>query len=118
LFNNQIYGLTKGQYSPTSEMKKVTKSTPFGSIDHPFNPWPWPWAPMLPLLPEHGPRPQTLQEALVRSQKHKGASFLEIYQNCNIFMTGLRSVYRKIVQTGRNPVPGAWQATYFRGKAR
>ncbi len=43
LFNNQIYGLTKGQYSPTSEEKKITKSTPFGSIDHPFNPLHWRW---------------------------------------------------------------------------
>ena len=45
MFNNQIYGLTKGQYSPTSEVGKVTKSTPFGSLDQPFNPVSWRWGP-------------------------------------------------------------------------
>jgi 2-oxoglutarate ferredoxin oxidoreductase subunit beta len=83
LFNNQIYGLTKGQYSPTSEEAKVTKSTPFGSIDHPFNP----------LALALGGDPKHLQSMLLRSHGHKGASFLEIYQNCNIFNDGAFEVF-------------------------
>jgi 2-oxoglutarate ferredoxin oxidoreductase subunit beta len=89
LFNNQIYGLTKGQYSPTSEQKKVTKSTPFGSIDHPFNPLALAMGADATFIARSMDRdPKHLQEALIRSYKHKGASFLEIYQNCNIFNDG------------------------------
>src|SRR5678809_343849 len=86
LFNNQIYGLTKGQYSPTSERNKVTKSTPLGSIDHPFNPLALARGADATFIARSMDRdPKHLQEMLVRSNKHKGASFLEIYQNCNIF---------------------------------
>jgi len=86
LFNNQIYGLTKGQYSPTSEENKVTKSTPYGSIDHPFNPLALAMGADATFIARSMDRdPKHLQEALIRSHKHKGASFLEIYQNCNIF---------------------------------
>ena len=89
LFNNQIYGLTKGQYSPTSEEKKVTKSTPFGSIDHPFNPLALAMGADATFIARSmDSDPKHLQEALTRSHKHKGASFLEIYQNCNIFNDG------------------------------
>lgn len=89
LFNNQIYGLTKGQYSPTSEQQKVTKSTPFGSIDHPFNPLALAMGADASFVARTMDRdPKHLQEMLVRSYKHKGASFLEIYQNCNIFNDG------------------------------
>jgi 2-oxoglutarate ferredoxin oxidoreductase subunit beta len=89
LFNNQIYGLTKGQYSPTSEENKVTKSTPFGSIDHPFNPLALAMGADATFIARSMDRdPKHLQEALIRSHKHKGASFLEIYQNCNIFNDG------------------------------
>jgi 2-oxoglutarate ferredoxin oxidoreductase subunit beta len=89
LFNNQIYGLTKGQYSPTSEEKKITKSTPFGSIDHPFNPLALAMGADATFIARTMDRdPKHLQEALLRSYKHKGASFLEIYQNCNIFNDG------------------------------
>lgn len=86
LFNNQIYGLTKGQYSPTSEENKVTKSTPFGSIDHPFNPLALARGADATFIARSMDRdPKHLQEMLLRSYRHKGASFLEIYQNCNIF---------------------------------
>jgi 2-oxoglutarate/2-oxoacid ferredoxin oxidoreductase subunit beta len=86
LFNNQIYGLTKGQYSPTSEENKVTKSTPFGSIDHPFNPLALARGADATFIGRSMDRdPKHLQEMLLRSYRHKGASFLEIYQNCNIF---------------------------------
>src|SRR5215471_17200459 len=94
LFNNQIYGLTKGQYSPTSEKNKVTKSTPFGSIDHPFNPLALALGADATFVARSMDRdPKHLQEILVRSHKHKGASFLEIYQNCNIFNDGAFEVY-------------------------
>lgn len=86
VFNNQIYGLTKGQYSPTSEKNKVTKSTPFGSIDHPFNPLALAVGADATFIARSMDRdPKHLQQVLIRSHQHKGASFVEIYQNCNIF---------------------------------
>jgi 2-oxoglutarate ferredoxin oxidoreductase subunit beta len=86
LFNNQIYGLTKGQYSPTSEEGKVTKSTPFGSIDHPFNP-------IAVALGAEGTfvartidnDRQHLTDVLRQAANHQGTAFVEIYQNCNVF---------------------------------
>jgi 2-oxoglutarate/2-oxoacid ferredoxin oxidoreductase subunit beta len=94
LFNNQIYGLTKGQYSPTSEEKKVTKSTPFGSIDHPFNPAALAMGADATFVARSMDRdPKHLQEMLTRSHQHKGASFLEIYQNCNIFNDGAFEIF-------------------------
>jgi len=89
LFNNQIYGLTKGQYSPTSEENKITKSTPFGSIDHPFNPMALALGADASFIARSLDRdPKHLQSMLQRAHAHKGASFLEIYQNCNIFNDG------------------------------
>lgn len=86
LFNNQIYGLTKGQYSPTSEENKITKSTPFGSLDHPFNPGALALGADATFIARSMDRdPKHLQEMLRRSHAHQGTSFLEIYQNCNIF---------------------------------
>ena len=94
LFNNQIYGLTKGQYSPTSEEKKVTKSTPFGSIDHPFNPLALAMGADATFIARSMDRdPKHLQEMLIRANSHKGASFLEIYQNCNIFNDGAFEIF-------------------------
>jgi len=89
LFNNQIYGLTKGQYSPTSESKKITKSTPYGSLDHPFNPLALAMGADATFVARTMDRdPKHLQQSLIRANQHKGASFLEIYQNCNIFNDG------------------------------
>ncbi|HVF81697.1 MAG TPA: 2-oxoacid:ferredoxin oxidoreductase subunit beta [Flavisolibacter sp.] len=89
LFNNQIYGLTKGQYSPTSEENKVTKSTPFGSIDHPFNPMALALGADASFIARSMDRDvKHLQSMLLRANDHKGTSFLEIYQNCNIFNDG------------------------------
>ena len=89
LFNNQIYGLTKGQYSPTSEQGKVTKSTPFGSLENPFNPI------SLALASEASFVARTfdverkhLPMILRRAAAHRGSAFIEIYQNCNIFNDG------------------------------
>lgn len=94
LFNNQIYGLTKGQYSPTSEENKITKSTPFGSIDHPFNPLALARGADASFVARSMDRdPKHLQAMLQRSYHHKGASFLEIYQNCNIFNDGAFEIF-------------------------
>ncbi|MBS1919685.1 MAG: 2-oxoacid:ferredoxin oxidoreductase subunit beta [Bacteroidetes bacterium] len=94
LFNNQIYGLTKGQYSPTSEENKITKSTPFGSIDHPFNPLALARGADATFIARSMDRdPKHLQAMLLRSYKHRGASFLEIYQNCNIFNDGAFEIF-------------------------
>jgi len=101
LFNNQIYGLTKGQYSPTSEENKVTKSTPFGSLDHPFNPLALAMGADATFIARSMDRdPKHLQDCLVRSHKHKGASFLEIYQNCNIFNDG---AFEAFTEKGTKP---------------
>jgi len=94
LFNNQIYGLTKGQYSPTSEEKKITKSTPYGSIDHPFNPLALAMGAEATFIARTMDRdPKHMQAMLLRAQGHKGSSFLEIYQNCNIFNDGAFEVF-------------------------
>ncbi len=94
LFNNQIYGLTKGQYSPTSEENKITKSTPIGSIDHPFNPLALAMGADASFVARSMDRdPKHLQTMLQRSHQHKGASFLEIYQNCNIFNDGAFEIF-------------------------
>ncbi|MFP5039740.1 2-oxoacid:ferredoxin oxidoreductase subunit beta [Parasediminibacterium sp. JCM 36343] len=94
LFNNQIYGLTKGQYSPTSEKQKITKSTPVGSIDHPFNPLALALGADATFIARSMDRdPKHLQAMLTRSHLHKGASFLEIYQNCNIFNDGAFEIF-------------------------
>jgi 2-oxoglutarate ferredoxin oxidoreductase subunit beta len=89
LFNNQIYGLTKGQYSPTSEENKLTASTPYGSIDHPINPLALALGCDATFVARSMDRdPTHLKEMLARTDAHKGTSFLEIYQNCNIFNDG------------------------------
>jgi len=86
LFNNQIYGLTKGQYSPTSEVGKRTKTSPMGSIDYPFNPV------SLALGAEASFVARTIDmdrnmtaDILTAAHGHKGTAFIEIYQNCNVF---------------------------------
>ncbi len=89
LFNNQIYGLTKGQYSPTSELGKVTKSTPMGSADEPFNPLSLVLGANATFIARSLDRdPKHLQEMIARADAHQGTSFLEIYQNCNVFNDG------------------------------
>src|SRR5678809_1192356 len=94
LFNNRIYGLTKGQYSPTSEENKITNSTPAGSIDHPFNPMALARGADATFVARSMDRdPKHLQAMLVRANSHKGASFLEVYQNCNIFNDAAFEVY-------------------------
>src|SRR5690242_8431021 len=96
LFNNQIYGLTKGQYSPTSERGKVTKSTPFGSQDQPFNPV------ALALGAEATFVARTVDtdkphfaSVLRAAAAHRGAALVEIYQNCNVFNDGAFDAVRE-----------------------
>jgi 2-oxoglutarate ferredoxin oxidoreductase subunit beta len=95
LFNNKIYGLTKGQYSPTSEVGKITKSTPAGSADYPFNPI------SLALGAEASFVARTidsdnkhLTSVLRAAAEHQGSAFVEIYQNCNIFNDGAFEVLK------------------------
>jgi 2-oxoglutarate/2-oxoacid ferredoxin oxidoreductase subunit beta len=89
LFNNQIYGLTKGQYSPTSEAGKVTKSTPFGSLDHPYNPISLALGAEASFVARtHDMDRKHMTETFRRAYEHKGASFVEVYQNCNVFNDG------------------------------
>ncbi|MFI8386556.1 2-oxoacid:ferredoxin oxidoreductase subunit beta [Streptomyces sp. NPDC085540] len=95
LFNNRIYGLTKGQYSPTSEVGKITKSTPMGSLDAPFNPV------SLAVGAEASFVARTvdsdrkhLTEVLRQAADHQGTALVEIYQNCNIFNDGAFEVLK------------------------
>ena len=101
LFNNQIYGLTKGQYSPTSEEGKVTKSTPFGSVDHPFNPVALALGAEATFVARTHDLDRThMMEVFRRAHDHRGSGFVEIYQNCNVFNDG---AFEKI--TGREVRP-------------
>ncbi len=89
LFNNRIYGLTKGQYSPTSELGKKTKSTPFGSVDNPLHPISIAIGAEATFVARTIDRNvQHMGEVLKRAAAHKGTAFVEIYQNCNIFNDG------------------------------
>ena len=127
LFNNRIYGLTKGQYSPTSEAGKITKSTPMGSLDHPFNPV------SLALGAEASFVARTIDSdrkhltaVLSAAAAHRGTSFVEIYQNCPIFNDGafdaikdndtkadaiIPLVHGEPIRFGVERRPRAWSAT-------
>ena len=86
LFNNRIYGLTKGQYSPTSELGKVTKSTPMGSADRPVSPCAFALAAGATFVARTVDRNIAhMEETLKRAAHHKGAAFVEILQNCNVY---------------------------------
>jgi 2-oxoglutarate ferredoxin oxidoreductase subunit beta len=106
LFNNRIYGLTKGQYSPTSEVGKVTKSTPMGSLDHPFNPI------SLALGAEAtfvgralDSDRKGLTEVLQAAAQHRGSALVEIYQNCPIFNDGAFDVLKDAAEKERRLIP-------------
>jgi 2-oxoglutarate ferredoxin oxidoreductase subunit beta len=89
LFNNQIYGLTKGQYSPTSEVGKVTKSSPFGSLDTPFNPISVALGAEATFVARtHDMDRNHMIEMFRRAHAHQGTAFVELYQNCNVFNDG------------------------------
>jgi 2-oxoglutarate/2-oxoacid ferredoxin oxidoreductase subunit beta len=96
LFNNRIYGLTKGQYSPTSEVGKVTKSTPMGSLDHPFNPVSLALGAEATFVGRAMDSDRAgLTAVLDAAARHRGASLVEIYQDCPIFNDGSFDVLRK-----------------------
>ncbi len=89
LFNNRIYGLTKGQYSPTSELGKRTKSTPDGSIDRPFEPLQLALGAGATFVARTVDKdPKHMSDMMLRAAQHRGTSIVEIYQNCNIFNDG------------------------------
>ncbi|MEW6652744.1 MAG: 2-oxoacid:ferredoxin oxidoreductase subunit beta [Bacteroidota bacterium] len=89
MFNNKIYGLTKGQYSPTSEKGKHTKSSPYGTVDWPFNPIKVATGSGASFVARSLDRdPKHMQEIITRAAHHKGIAFIEIYQNCPIFNDG------------------------------
>ena len=89
LFNNRIYGLTKGQYSPTSHQGQVTKSTPMGAVDHPLNPTMIALGAQATFVARSiDVHIKHLGETLKRAAAHKGTSFVEVYQNCNVFNDG------------------------------
>lgn len=94
LFNNRIYGLTKGQYSPTSEQGKVTKTSVMGSIDRPINPVSFAIASGATFVARTAAHnPKHLQATLLAAAAHKGTAFVEIFQNCNIFNDGAFAKY-------------------------
>jgi 2-oxoglutarate ferredoxin oxidoreductase subunit beta len=89
LFNNRIYGLTKGQFSPTSEIGKVTKSSPYGTVERPLNPIRVALAAGATFVARSLDRDtRHLEETLFQASQHRGTSFVEVYQNCNIFNDG------------------------------
>jgi 2-oxoglutarate/2-oxoacid ferredoxin oxidoreductase subunit beta len=105
LFNNEIYGLTKGQYSPTSPKGKITKSTPVGSVDHPFNPLSLALGAGGTFIARSLDRdPKHLRDILIKSNKHKGASLVEIYQNCNVFNDGAFEVFTEKSSKAENTI--------------
>ncbi|MFD1152504.1 2-oxoacid:ferredoxin oxidoreductase subunit beta, partial [Saccharothrix hoggarensis] len=95
LFNNRIYGLTKGQYSPTSEEGKITKSTPHGSLDHPFNPVSLALGAEATFVGRALDSDRAgLTEVLRQAAEHRGSALVEIYQNCPIFNDGAFDVLK------------------------
>jgi 2-oxoglutarate ferredoxin oxidoreductase subunit beta len=101
LFNNQIYGLTKGQYSPTSETGKVTKSTPFGSLDQPYNPVSLALGAEATFVARtHDMDRKHMMTTFRRAYEHQGASLVEVYQNCNVFNDG---AFEQILAKGARP---------------
>lgn len=101
LFNNEIYGLTKGQYSPTTPQGQITKSSPFGSIDPPFNPIQLALGAGATFVARTIDRdPKHMVHILKRAAEHKGVSFVEVYQNCNIFNDG---AYAHLTEPDKKP---------------
>jgi 2-oxoglutarate ferredoxin oxidoreductase subunit beta len=105
LFNNQIYGLTKGQASPTSELGKVTKSTPFGSIDGPFNPVSLALGAEATFVARTVDTDKKHLPAMLRAAaQHEGSALVEIYQNCPVFNDGAFDALRDKKQFGINAI--------------
>ncbi|HVW41047.1 MAG TPA: 2-oxoacid:ferredoxin oxidoreductase subunit beta [Amycolatopsis sp.] len=106
LFNNRIYGLTKGQYSPTSEPGKVTKSTPMGSVDTPFNPVSLALGAEATFVGRALDSDKAgLTEVLTAAAQHRGSAVVEIYQNCPIFNDGAFDVLKDKDEAARRIIP-------------
>jgi 2-oxoglutarate ferredoxin oxidoreductase subunit beta len=106
LFNNRIYGLTKGQYSPTSESGKVTKSTPMGSLDTPFNPISLAVGAEASFVGRALDSDRKgLTEVLTAAAQHRGSAFVEIYQNCPIFNDGAFDMLKDADESARRLIP-------------
>ncbi|RLK60719.1 2-oxoacid:ferredoxin oxidoreductase subunit beta [Actinokineospora cianjurensis] len=106
LFNNRIYGLTKGQYSPTSEPGKVTKSTPMGSLDYPFNPVSLALGAEATFVGRALDSDRAgLTEVLRQAAEHRGSALVEIYQNCPIFNDGAFDVLKEAGEAERRLIP-------------
>jgi 2-oxoglutarate/2-oxoacid ferredoxin oxidoreductase subunit beta len=106
LFNNRIYGLTKGQYSPTSETGKTTKSTPTGSLDHPFNPLSLAAGAEATFLARTLDTDRTqLTTILTAAAHHRGSALIEIYQNCPIFNDGAFDTLKNPTQPHHHTIP-------------
>jgi 2-oxoglutarate/2-oxoacid ferredoxin oxidoreductase subunit beta len=105
LFNNEIYGLTKGQYSPTSPVGSVHKSTPMGSLDRPVNPVSLALGVGATFVARSIDTDRAhLTEVLTAAQAHRGTSFVEIYQNCNIFNDGAFAALKEKGQKEHNQI--------------
>jgi 2-oxoglutarate ferredoxin oxidoreductase subunit beta len=106
LFNNRIYGLTKGQYSPTSEEGKLTKSTPMGSLDHPFNPLSLALGAEATFVARTLDNDRTqLTDILTAAATHRGSALIEIYQNCPIFNDGAFDALKEPDQKQQRLIP-------------
>ncbi|MEM8668882.1 MAG: 2-oxoacid:ferredoxin oxidoreductase subunit beta [Planctomycetota bacterium] len=105
LFNNRIYGLTKGQYSPTSVEGQVTKSTPMGAIDHPVSPLSVALAAEATFVARSlDAHVKHLGQTLKRAAEHKGTSLVEVYQNCNVFNDGAMAYAQERKQRAENVI--------------
>jgi 2-oxoglutarate/2-oxoacid ferredoxin oxidoreductase subunit beta len=105
LFNNRIYGLTKGQYSPTTTEGQITKSTPMGVIDHPLNPLSVALAAEATFVARSvDAHVKHLGDMLTRAAAHKGTSLIEVYQNCNVFNDGAMAYAQEKKQRDENVV--------------
>lgn len=94
LFNNEIYGLTKGQYSPTTKQGHVTKSSPYGSLDRPFSPAKLAFGASATFIARTlDTDPKHIQDIMLEAEEHKGTSFIEVYQNCVIFNDDAHAEY-------------------------
>src|SRR5207244_8503052 len=107
MFNNQIYGLTKGQYSPTSPLGTVNKTTPMGSLDWPFNPVALALGAEASFVGRSIDTDRAhLTETLRRAAKHPGAAFVEMYQNCNVYNDGAFDTVREQKENRIAPAHG------------
>ncbi|MCM2372378.1 2-oxoacid:ferredoxin oxidoreductase subunit beta [Aporhodopirellula aestuarii] len=105
LFNNRIYGLTKGQYSPTSAEGQITKSTPMGAIDHPLSPLSLALAAEATFVARSiDAHVKHLGETLKAAAEHKGTSLVEVYQNCNVFNDGAMAYAQEKKQRAENVI--------------